>query len=431
MLRFPHLKHLLALASALAFASGALAKPEDINLEFEDFYELEPITIVGEAIPITVFARTGGDRRYATHFAHNVVEVAYDTLQGSPGAGLVIIGRSGEPHPIRLLESFMEKARRDGASPELARIADELDETVSKWREKIDFDIGSDNSEEDFPIDSNKLVDAFPIPLPQLAAKLYLIAWKEDFDPERVDLRFDKLTAKELREQEFEEFQWVFYLPPKNALNKVIKEVLPVAFKEANLGPVKRMLARAAIAAFKPLIKDAMEGVRKGVLYWSVLSANESAFNEGDIELLTAKYIESQMPRGKIIGGDKKERALEFTRKQKEENAAYAKDPFVALEPVDDFDPAAYQTFLGRYGDEGHRNKSFFTENESYFWQEGDDDPIEYLPAGGLYFVSTNKDITLEFIPGETPSFSKVELRKDRYRHTFARLPEAEIEQDE
>ncbi len=431
MLRILRPHFLIALAWAFASTNGSSARPEDINLNFEDFYELETVTIVGEAIPITIFARSGGDRRYATRFAHNVVEVAYDTLQGSPGPGLVIIGQSGEPHPIRLLESFMEKARRDGASPELARIADELDEAVGKWREKIDFDVDSDQSEEDFPIDVNQLIDAFPIPLPQLAAKLYLVAWKEDFDPERVDLRFDKLTAEELREQEFEEFQWVFYLPPKNSLNKVIKEILPVAFKEADLGPVKRMLARAAIAAFKPLIKDAMEGVRKGVLYWAVLSANESAFNEGDIELLAGKYIESQMPRGKIIGGDKKERALEFTRKQKEENAAYAKDPFVALEPIDDFDPAHFTRFLGRYGDEGHRNKRFFTENESYFWQEGDDDPVEYLPAGGLFFVSTDKDITLEFIPGETPSFSRVELRKGRFRHTFARLPEAEIPQDE
>ena len=32
------------------------------------------------------------------------------------------------------------------------------------------------------------------------------------------------------------------------------------------------------------------------------------------------------------------------------------------------------------------------------------------------------------FIPGETPSFSKVELRKGRFRHTFKRLPEVEVQ---
>ncbi|MDQ8188332.1 hypothetical protein [Pelagicoccus sp. SDUM812002] len=411
----------LALA-AVAISQLSLARPSNKDLDFEDFYELEPIQIVGQEIPITVFARSGGDRSYATRFAHKVIEVAYDTLEKSPGPGLVIMGKSGEPHPIKLLENFMAKAKREEAPAELRQIADELEKSIGEWREKINFDMENDDDGEELPVDINQLIDAFPMPMPPMAAQLYLVAWELDFDPERFDLRLAEITADELRQQDFDEFRWVFYLPPKNTLNKVLKEVLPLAFEAGDLGPVKRMLARAAIATFKPLIKDAVEGVRKGVLYWSVLSANEAAFNEGDIELLAGKYMESQMPRGKILGSDKTERGIEATRIQKAENKDYARDPFVVLEPVEAFDPETFTPFFGRYGDDGHRNKRFFAKDGAYFWQEGDDEPIEYLPAGDLFFVSTQKDVTLQFFPGETPSYSQVELRKGRFRHTFDRL---------
>ncbi|MDQ8179609.1 hypothetical protein [Pelagicoccus sp. SDUM812005] len=411
---------------ALSLAALAQAKPRNQDLSFEDFYELEPIQVTGQEIPITVFARSGGDRRYATRFAHNVVEVAYDTLERSPGAGLIIIGKPGEPHPIKLLENFMAQAQGDDAPAELRQIADELEQSVQKWREKIDFKMDDDEGEEDFPIDIDTLIDAFPMPMPPIAAQLYLLAWELDFEPKRIDQRLSTLTVADLEAQNFEAFRWVFYLPPKNTLNKVLKEVLPLAFKEAELGPVKRALARAAIATFKPLIKDAVEGVRKGVLYWSVLSANAAAFHDGDIELLSGKYIESQMPRGKILGSDKTERGIEATRKQKAENEEYAKDPFVVLQAVDDFDPQRFLPYLGRYGDEGHRNKRFFEDAGRYYWQEGDDEPIEFLPAGELFFVSTQKDTTLQFFPGETPSYTQVELRKGRFRHTFDRLFDSE-----
>lgn len=412
------------LTIAFLAASATLAQKYAPSLEFEDFYELDPITIVGEEIPITVFARTGSDRRYATRFAHNVVEVAYDTLQKTPGSGLIIIGRSGEPHPITLMESFMEKAREEGASPELTEIANQLEISAEEWRAKLDFNmLSEDDEDEEIPVDIDNLIDAFPIPLPHMAAQLYLIAWEVEFDVDLFDQRLNQLTATELKQQDFEEFRWIFYLPPKNTLNKVLKEILPLAFEESELGPMKRIFARAAVATFKPLIKDAMEGVRKGVLYWSILSENASAFNEGDVNLLAGKYMESQMPRGKILGSDKKERGKQATRKQRKKNEEYAKDPFVILTPTKTFDPKTFEPFLGHYGDEGHRNKRFFEEDGVYYWQEGDDDPVEYLPAGDLFFISVEKDITLEFITGETPSFTKIELRKGRFRHTFDRLP--------
>lgn len=410
---------------ALFSIAAASAKQADPSPDFSDFYELEPITIVGEEVPIAVFARTSGDRNYATRFTHNVVEVAYDTLQKSPGAGLVIVGRSGEPHPIRLLESFMEKAKAEGASPELRQIAEEIESSTAAWRRKIKFDLELDEEQDELPFDPDKLIDAFPLPLPQMAAQLYLVAWEQGFDQAEVDQRLSTLAPSDLQQQEFKEYRWIFYLPPRDSLNKVLKEILPAALKASELGPIKRALVRAAIATFKPLIRDAMEGVRRGVLYWSVITANADSFGDGDIEALAQAYIESQMPRGKIFGSDKKEAALEATQEQKRKNEDYAKDPFVILEPVDDFDPAAFAPFFGRYANQGHRPKRFFEEAGKYYWQEGDEEPTEYLPAGNLRFVSTKKDATIEFLPDETQSEPKVELRQGRSRRTFDRLDDS------
>lgn len=394
--------------------------------EFSDYYELEPYQVTGEEIPITVFARNGGDRAYAARFAHKVVEVAYATLERSPGSGLVIIGRSREPHPITLFERFMEKAKAEGASPELKKIAAELEEGFASWREKLSFNVEDEGTEVD--IDTKELVDAFPMPLPQTAARLYLLAWKENFDPERVELLLSELKAEDLKGQEFQDFKWVFYLPPRNSLNKVLKEVLPLAFEEGELGPVKRMLARAAIAAFKPLIKDAVEGVRKGILYWSVLSANPEAFNEGDIQALASVYISSQMPRGKILGSNKIERGLEAVALQKQKNAEYAKDPYIAPEPLENFDPNQFTDFLGHYGAEGHAQRTLTFEGNRFFWQKGENDPVELFPAGEYILVTEDRNHTMRFIPGETSSTHQVELRRVRYRHTYTRVPELETE---
>lgn len=409
-----------------AFAGALSAKSPEARRAFTDYYELEPFQITGEDIPITVFARSESDRRYATKFAHNVVEVAYETLEKSPGGGLVIIGRDGEPHPITILERFKEIASSEQASPAQKALAEELEKALEEWRSKIHFDTGN-NKEEDMPIDMDTLVNALPIPLPKLAADIYLLAWKENFEKERVDLRLANLTAADLDQQEFEEFQWVFYLPPKNALNQVLKEVLPAVFKAEKIGPFKRVLIRGAIATFKPVIKDAMEGVRKGIFYWSVLSANESAFHPGDIEELTKAYFQSQMPRGKILGSDKKESALEAIKKQKAENAAYALDPFVIPEPLARYDPATYAKLQGEYGAKDHRNKHFRLENGIITWQEGDDDPIEYLPAGENLFVSSQKDITLKFLRDDLGQFNSVLLRKGRQSWTFQRFPDVAL----
>ncbi|MBC2605358.1 hypothetical protein [Pelagicoccus albus] len=422
-------------ASLVALFSIFTILPESLTAapkarDFRDYYELEPITVTGQEIPITVFARNGSDRRYATKFAHKVVEVAYETLEGTPGPGLVIIGRSGETHPINLFEKFTEKAHAPGSNPELKKIAEELERSFEKWKEKLNFNPDEEQEDEDMPIDPRTLIDAFPMPLTPVAAQLYVMAWEDEFDPERFDLRLSELKVDDLQKQDFQDFKWVFYLPPRNSFNAVLKEVLPLAFEEGNLGPIKRVLARGAIATFKPIIKDAFEGLRKGVLYWSILNENEERFHPGDVEALGAVYIESQMPKGKLIGGDKQGRAIEAVKKQKLVNEEYAKDPFVAPEPLENYQITDFEDFVGTYGDEGHANRVFFIESDSLLWRKGDRDPIEFFPTAEGNFVTADKSATIEFSKADNSETYQVELRQVRARHTFFYKGEPEFENE-
>ena len=103
--------------------------------------------------------------------------------------------------------------------------------------------------------------------------------------------------------------------PPERAVDKALKEVLPKALKAQKMVFFKRTLIRGAVFTFKPVIKDAMEGMRKSILYQSILSAN-SDLSQGDISALVDAYQQALMPRGEIISGKKEERSLEAIRWQ-------------------------------------------------------------------------------------------------------------------
>lgn len=420
----------LAIATCLAalIPSDAVANQEP---QFSDFYELEPFEVTGEEIPITIFARNGGDRAYGTRFAHQVVEMAYQTLERSPGSGLLIVGKLGETHPITLFERFKERSLAEDASPELKAISSKIEEDFGKWQENIDINLTgakASGAETEIDLDPQALVNAFPIPLPATAAQLYVLAWERRFDPEQFEKLLSQIKAEDLESDAFEEFTWVFYLPPRKSVNVIIKEALPAVFEAENLGFFKRSFARAAVATFKPMIKDFVEAVRKGVLYWSVLHANREAFNEGDIQELAKAYIRSQMPRGKLLGGGKSDRALEFIERQKTKNAEYAKDPFIAPIPLDAFDIASFAPYEGTYRKPDHNAKKLYIEDGSLFLKQGEKEPELMLPAGPNFLVSKNQSKTLRLIPGETPSFNQIEIRAKRYRHSFTRIAEIEVE---
>ena len=154
-----------------------------------------------------------------------------------------------------------------------------------------------------------------PIELEPLMLNLYIVAKEEDFGEERIEEKFKSLSIVDLFSNDFEKFDWVIYLPPRNAIDKALKEFLPTAMKAQKIGFFKRALVRGAVATFKPAIKDALEAQRKSILYGSILEAT-SDMSAGDIKALVAAYENALMPRGKIISGNKKERSYKAIREQ-------------------------------------------------------------------------------------------------------------------
>lgn len=410
----------LARVFLLCSVAVAAGKERGAREESMPLFELKPFTVEGSGeIQISIYARSGSDRRYGTRFAHSVVEAAYVTLEKNPGRGLVIIGDAGEPHPLGFFERFLSVVRSRDDDPELARHASELEANLRQWKATSGIRLDEDDSEAaDFGIDMEQLLAAFPMPLEGVAADLYLLGWRQRFEPESVERELRSLSSADLQGGAFEPFDWVFYLPPRETLDQVLKTVVPAVMKKEGLGIFKRAMARAAIFAFKPVIKDAMESLRKGVLYFTVLKA-AGGFREGDMEALIEAYVGSQLPKGKIIPGGKRERALDAIRAQKLANDAYAADPFVVPEPRPSFDASDYARFEGYYGAEGHETKRFFVADGRCYWQEGAAEPVEYIPAEGLLLVSANRDITIEFLPTAGADAASVELRKGRFRFTF------------
>lgn len=400
--------------------AAAPKKDADLREESMPLFELKPFTVEGSGeIAISIYARSGSDRRYATRFAHSAVEAAYVTIEKNPGRGLVIIGDAGEPHPLGFFERFLSVVRSRDDDPELARHAGELEANLGQWKATSGIRLDDGDSESgEFEIDLEQLLVAFPMPLEGVAGDLYLLGWRRRFDPESVERELRSLSSADLQEGAFEQFDWVFYLPPRETLDQVLKTVVPAVMKKEKMGIFKRAMARAAIFTFKPLIKDAMESLRKGVLYFTVLKA-AGGFREGDMEALVGAYVGSQLPKGKIIPGGKRERALDAIRAQKLANDEYAKDPFVVPEPRSSFVAADYARFEGYYGAEGHETKRFFVADGRCFWQEGAAEPVEYIPAEGLLLVSANRDITIEILPADDAGGASVELRKGRFRFTF------------
>jgi len=113
----------------------------------------------------------------------------------------------------------------------------------------------------------------------------------------------------EVRFGDFEEYDWVIYLPPKNAIHRAIKDVLPHVMKKEKMGFFKRSLVKGAVFTFKPLIRDTMEGVRKSLLYKSILGAT-SDLGEEDKEKLKGAYLGALMPQGRVIPRDKDRKSV-------------------------------------------------------------------------------------------------------------------------
>lgn len=434
---------LIGLCFAAGFAVSALAvdkpaPPAAANSaeEFGRNVQLAPFIVRGEKIAISIHARTNSDRRYATEFAEEVVKVAFETMDNkSTGAGLVIVGREGEPHPVVMMRKFMAMADAGQLQPGMAELARSLDAKLTAWKSTLNLDEKNREPERNGPnITFDQIVPALPVPLEGVGAKLYQLAWDEKFDDAKLAARMSTLTVADLESSLFAKYDWVFYLPPRNAFDPVIDQIVTQVMEHEKMGLGKRMLVRTAMVVFKPAIRKAVEGFRKGMLYMTVLTAR-SGWSKEDIKALTGAYVQVLMPDFKFNDGEEAThaRVMAAIEKQKALNAEYAKNPFVAPARLTTFDAAAYTRFEGSYGTlvKDRRDKkdkkdqpakpsrTLARENDTWLWQSPRGKPIVLHPAGECLFVSDDGKLTVEFKIDDKGVITGAEERRARYRQTF------------
>lgn len=411
-------------AIALALCASAESPAPDFG-EAELPLQLAPFVVNGDSLAVTIHARDDRDRRYAEKFADEVVRVAYDTLESpaSPGRGLIIVGDEGEPHPLWIFRKFLAMAEAGQLQPAVAERAAELEATLAELREKMEFD----EEDADLGLDFDLVVPAFPFPLKGLGSAIYQVAWLNDFDVEQVEYAFHDLTPADLDHDRLARFHWVYFLPPRNAFDRVLKVVLPKVMEEEEMGFFTRAAVRSAVLVFKPTIRKAIEGVRKGLLFRTILD-ERSPWSDDDIDALTGAYIESIMPDFKF--NDSRDathsRAMAAIDEAKAKNAEYAKDPFISPERLTDFNPADYAALVGDFVDKGaeettHRFR--VTDEGAFHWIYKERDPMVFYPAGPRLLVIEDGTMTIEFLTDDEGHTTGVEERWKRRRKTVPAAP--------
>lgn len=423
---------LLGLAGLLLSAVGLAAEPA--GEDFGKDVQLAPFVVKGQKLSISIHARTNGDRKYATEFAEDAVGIAYETLGKSTGAGLVIVGREGEPHPVIVIRKFLALAAAGQLDPVVAAHADALTAKMADWKGimRLGDEDDDEDPEEGFKITFDMIVPALPLPLEGMASKLYQLSWAEGFDDARVEKKLRSLTVADLESDALSKYSWVFYLPPRNAYVGVQNELMNGVMKKEKMGLMKRAAIKSALVVFKPAVKKAVEGFRKGMLFMTVLRAR-SDYNKGDIRALTQAYTQVLMPDFKFNGGTERQRALEAIEKQKVKNAEYAKDPYISPARLATFDPAAYAPFEGDYnvrvGKDGKPTKPsrvLTRKDDAYLWQTSHSrKPRVYYPAGDRLLVSADGKATVEFKLDDQGAVTGAEERWERGRHKIPRKAEA------
>lgn len=386
--------------------------------EFEKAIQLAPFVVKGSPYSISIHARTKADRRYAENFAEEVVGTAYETLDGFKGKGLVIIGAKDEPHPVSIMRQFLAMAKAGELDPGIANSVVELEGFLKKWQSEMRMD---EKSNAAMQLDFEIILKALPLPLEGVASRLYQLAWAEGFDEARVGQKLRSLTRADFAGNELTRFDWVFYLPPNEASNAALKELVNKGMAKDKMGPFKRAAIRSALVIFRPVVKKAIEAMRKGMLFMTVLRA-ESPYNEGDIKALTGVYIQAMMPDLKPGSGDEHRRVITAIEKQKLANAEYAKDPFVKPARLAAYDPAAYALGEGEYTLEPPKATHWFKREGDYFqWKYKDQSPRTFYPAGDGLLVNENGSMTIRFLVDATGAVTGIEERWVRRRQTIPR----------
>lgn len=306
-----------ALACLAAVASAAeVAPPKD---DFSRLVQLAPFVVKGQQLAVSIHARSGGDRRYAEGFAEDVMKVVYEAVTDRPGKGLVIVGKKGEPHPIVFFRQFLALAEAGKLDPAIAARGPELFSMLNHWQHEVGEGNAADKAgggEVDMEFD--QIVTALPLPLEGIGAKLYQLAWAEKFDEAKVEARLRALRAADLERDLFAHFDWVFYLPPKGAFDRVLDEIVAAEMKEEEAGLLARAAVKTVMLVVKPKIRAAMEVMRRGVMLSTVAQARGGC-GKDEASALMAAYVESQIDEdgNRPAKGSDHERAVQAVREAK------------------------------------------------------------------------------------------------------------------
>ena len=306
----------LLLAATVVLGPGIVRadKAPSAKDEFMPLVKLAPFVVKGQSLQISIYARTNSDRKYGEKFAGEVVKVVYEAVTESTGRGLVIIGAKGEPHPIFVFRKFLELAKAGKLDPALAAQAPELSTMMDRWERMLSE--GKDKDDGDMDLDYEKIVTALPLPLEGVGAKLYQLAWEEKFDSAKVEARLRALQPGNLERRDlFKHFDWVFYLPPKGAFDKVLDDIIAQALNQEDVGFFGRIAVKSVLLVLKPKIRRAIEAMRQGVMFMTVLRAR-TPYSESEVTSLTDVYMGAMMPGEKSPGGTDHERAVFLVREQ-------------------------------------------------------------------------------------------------------------------
>jgi hypothetical protein len=437
------------LGCVVAVSGLVVTAAEQEAPDFGKDVKLAPFVVSGKKVGVAIHARTDSDRRYGEKFAEEVLEVAFHTAPEAKGRGLVIVGREGEPHPVEIMRKFLALAEGGQLGPELAAKAGEVsalmkelkrnlqmdDETVKapppppdpKTPEpKMAKDAKAPKPELQIKLTFDRLMPALPLPLEGVMGKLYQLSWAEGFDAARVDQKLRTLTLADLQGGALGSYDWIFYLPPRNAYVAVQDSVVKEVIEKEKMGFFKRAAIKTALVVFKPAVKKGVEGMRRGMLYMTVLRADGS-FSREDINDLTRAYVRVLMPDFKYTAGSEHDRVLAAVDKQKLANEDYAQNPYVAPSRLAEFDAAAYAKFEGTYGEPKSKSTWRLTHDVdgAYVWQLNQRTPTKFYPAGERLFVAADGKQTMEFTVDEQGAVIGGEGRRHRQRWKIpGRLPE-------
>lgn len=317
----------LLIATGMA-QDASVPPPKD---EFGSLVTLAPFVVSGKSLAISIYARTAADRRYGEHFAGAVVKVVHEAVTESTGRGLVIIGAKGEPHPTLVFRKFLALARDGKLDPAVAARGPEVSAMVDRWMQNLSH--GGRHEEKDGEgndFDFEQIFTALPLPLAGVGAKLYQIAWEEKFDEGRVEAKLRALRRGDLEQRDrFKAYEWVFYLPPKGAFDRVLNDLVAAALQQEDVGVFTRVAAKGVLLVLKPKIRRTIEAMRQGLMFMTVVQTQTTA-SEEDVGALTAAYIEVMIPfvpeEKKPPGRTEHERAVNAVRAQLRKNAEEPKE---------------------------------------------------------------------------------------------------------